>query len=136
MAARGQTTVVVDMSGTQFCDSAGLSVLVRAHKQALAQGGGLRLVLPATGTVPRIFTLTGLDQVIPHFTSLEQALAQVPEGRARPGVHAIVAAHKHATAAGTQLRLVAPGVLRILTLVGVDQLIPIHPTLETALDVA
>jgi anti-sigma B factor antagonist len=49
------------------------------------------------------------------------------------GVNAIIAAHKQAKAAGTQLRLVAPGVLRILTLVGADQLVPIYPTLETAL---
>jgi anti-sigma B factor antagonist len=83
-AARGHTTVVVDLSGTQFCDSAGLTVLVRAHKQSLAAGGELRVVLPASGTVPRIFTVTGLDQLIPHFTGLEQALAEVPDGRARP----------------------------------------------------
>jgi anti-anti-sigma factor len=74
-AVRGHTTLVADLSGTQFCDSAGLNVLVRAHKQALAQGGELRLVLAADGTVARLFTLTGLDRVIPHFGSLEQALA-------------------------------------------------------------
>ena len=61
-AARGHTTLVVDMTGTQFCDSAGLSVLVRAHKKALAQGGGLWLVLPASGAVPHVLALTGLDQ--------------------------------------------------------------------------
>ena len=83
-AACGHTTVVVDLTGTLFCDSAGLTVLVRAHKQALAEGGGLRLVLPASGSVPRIFTLTGLDGVIPHFTGLEQALAQLPAGRVWP----------------------------------------------------
>ena len=83
-ASRGQATFVVDMTGTQFCDSAGLTVLVRAHKQALAGGGELRVVLPASGSVPRIFSLTGLDQWIPHFTGLEQALAQVPDGRVRP----------------------------------------------------
>jgi anti-sigma B factor antagonist len=83
-ATRGYTTLVVDMTGTQFCDSAGLTVLVRAHKQALAGNGELRLVLPASGSVPRIFTLTGLDQLIPHFTGLEQAVAQVPDGRVRP----------------------------------------------------
>jgi anti-sigma B factor antagonist len=83
-AARGHTTVVVDLAGTQFCDCTGLHVLVRAHKQAQAEGGGLRLLLPASGPVPRIFTLTGLDRVIPHFTSLEQALAQVPDRRVRP----------------------------------------------------
>jgi anti-sigma B factor antagonist len=83
-AARGHTTVGVDMTGTQFCDSAGLTVLVRAHKQALAEGGGLRLILPVDGSVPRIFTLTGLDQLIPHITGLDQAVAQVPAGRVRP----------------------------------------------------
>jgi anti-sigma B factor antagonist len=83
-AARGHTTVVVDLTGTEFCDSAGLTVLVRAHKQAMAEGGELRVVLPARGTVPRIFTLTGLDQWIPHFTGLEQAVAQVPDRRVRP----------------------------------------------------
>jgi anti-sigma B factor antagonist len=82
-AARGRTTVV-DLTGTQFCDSAGLTVLVRAYKQALATGGGLRVVLPVSGPLPRIFTLTGLDRVIPHFTGLEQALAGVADARAWP----------------------------------------------------
>jgi len=49
------------------------------------------------------------------------------------GVHAIIAAYREAAAAGTELRLVATAVLRILTLTGVDQLIPIYPTLEAAL---
>ena len=74
-AACGHTTLVVDMTGTQFCDCAGLAVLVRAHRRARAGGGGLRLVLPVGGSVPRLFTLIGLDRVIPYFTGLEQALA-------------------------------------------------------------
>jgi anti-sigma B factor antagonist len=49
------------------------------------------------------------------------------------GVHAIIAACRHPAATGTELRLVATAVLRILTVVGVDQLIPIYPTLEAAL---
>ena len=82
---RGHVTVVVDMTGTQFCDSAGLRELVRAHQRAVAEGGELRLVLPADGAVPRVFTVTGLDRLIPHFAALEQALAQVPAngGRSR-----------------------------------------------------
>jgi len=83
-ATRGHSTVVVDLTGTAFCDSAGLTVLVRAHKQALADGGGLRLVLPADGTVVRVLTLTGLDRVIPYFATLGQALAQVPAAALRP----------------------------------------------------
>jgi anti-anti-sigma factor len=38
-AARAHATFVVDMSRTQFCASAGVAVLVRAHTRALADGG-------------------------------------------------------------------------------------------------
>ena len=42
-AAHGHAAIVVDMTGTRFCDSLRFRVLVRAHRQALAEGGGLRL---------------------------------------------------------------------------------------------
>ena len=74
-SAHGRGTLVVDMSGTQFCDSSGIHVLVRAHKRAQAEFGELLLVLPAT-TVLRVFAITGIDRVIPNFSSLEDALAQ------------------------------------------------------------
>lgn len=75
---RGHATVVVDMTGTKFCDCAGLTELVLAHKRAVRAGGGLRLVIPAGGVVLRVFTVTGLDRLIPRFAALEQALAQLP----------------------------------------------------------
>jgi anti-sigma B factor antagonist len=78
--ARGRGTLVVDMSGTQFCDSSGIHILVRAHKRALAAGGELLLVLTAA-TVLRIFAITGIDRIIPSFPSLAEALAQVPAAR-------------------------------------------------------
>jgi len=77
-AARGHTTVVVDMTRTQFCDCSGLGVLVRAHKRALGEGGGLRLVISADGEVIRIFTLTSVHRFIPCFGSLQEALLQRP----------------------------------------------------------
>jgi anti-sigma B factor antagonist len=89
-AAHGDTTVVVDMTDTKFCDSAGLSVLARAHKRALEAGGELRLVIPASGAVFRVFTLTSLDRFIPRFGSLQEALPQrpaaapIPPARPRP----------------------------------------------------
>jgi len=49
------------------------------------------------------------------------------------GVQAIIDVRNQTAATRTQLRLVATAVLRILTLVGIDQLIPIYPTLEAAL---
>ena len=74
-AVRGHATVVVDMTRTHACDTAGLHVLVRAHRRALAHGGELRLVAPRPD-VRRLFAITGLDRVIRHFTSLAEALAQ------------------------------------------------------------
>ncbi len=75
---RGHATVVVDMTRTRYCDSAGFSALVAAHKWALAEGGGLRLVIPADSRVLRIFTVIGLGRFIPRFDSLYQALPPRP----------------------------------------------------------
>ncbi len=77
-ASRGHTTIVVDMTRTEFCDSSGLGVLIRAHKRALEEGGELRLVIPAHGAVFRIFTLTSLHRFIPRFDSLPEALLERP----------------------------------------------------------
>jgi anti-anti-sigma factor len=46
-AGHRHPTIVVDMTRTRLCDPAGLNVLIRAHMQALAAGGGLRVVIPA-----------------------------------------------------------------------------------------
>jgi anti-sigma B factor antagonist len=72
--------VVVDMTSTRFCDSAVLHTLIAAHKRAQAEGGELRLAIPADGTVPRIFALMCLDRLIRCFASLEEALATTPPG--------------------------------------------------------
>jgi anti-sigma B factor antagonist len=85
-AANGHTTVVVDLTRTRFCDSSGLNVLAGAHRRAVDEGGGLRLVLPADGAVACALALTTLDGFIPCFPSLDQALAsQVPPMGPRPG---------------------------------------------------
>lgn len=44
-----------------------------------------------------------------------------------------VEAHNQTAATHTQLRLVASAVRRIITLIGVDQLMPVYSTLEAAL---
>jgi anti-sigma B factor antagonist len=81
-AAHGRGRLVVDMARTQFCDSSGLHTLLAAHKRAQAEGGELLLVISAT-RVLRIFAITGIDRVIPNFTSLDQALAQTPANGSR-----------------------------------------------------
>ena len=73
-AALGPGTLVVDMTRTQFCDTAGLHALVGAHRRAAVEGGAV--VLAVSGqAVLRILALTGLDTLISSFTSLEEALA-------------------------------------------------------------
>jgi anti-sigma B factor antagonist len=74
-SADSPDTLVVDMSRTQFCDSSGLHTLVAAHKRARAEGREILLVIPDT-PVLRVFTITGMDRVIPTFTTLDEALAQ------------------------------------------------------------
>lgn len=84
---RGQARVVVDMTRTRFCDSAGFSALMAAHRRGLAEDGGLRLVIPAGSRVLRIFTVIGLGRFIPRFARLEQALSPEPAA-AGPWAHA------------------------------------------------
>jgi anti-anti-sigma factor len=98
-AARGSRTLVVDLAQTQFCDSAGLNVLVRAHKRAQADGRELLLVIGAAAVL-RIFAVTGIGRLIPSFPSLEQALAQAPAvpNLSPPGVLAAAPAPPAATA--------------------------------------
>jgi anti-sigma B factor antagonist len=74
-AARGHGALVVDMTRTRFCDCAGLHTLLAAHKRAQAEDGGLLLIIRGTSAL-RVFELTGLDRVIPSFTSLDEAVAQ------------------------------------------------------------
>ena len=81
-ASRGRGTIVVDMTRTRFCDSSGFSALVAAHQRALAEGGGLRLVIPDGSRVLRIFTVIGLGRFIPRFASLDQALPAAPAAAA------------------------------------------------------
>ena len=82
----GHGTLVLDMTQTQFCDSSGLHTVLAAHKRAQAEGGELLLVLSAA-PILRVFAITGVDRMIPNFTSLDQALAQTsadgPDGHRR-----------------------------------------------------
>jgi anti-sigma B factor antagonist len=73
-ACRGQSPVVVTMTGTRFCDSSGVRALALAHKRAVAEGGDLLLVIPADAPLLRVFALTGIGRLIPHLADLNEAL--------------------------------------------------------------
>jgi anti-sigma B factor antagonist len=86
-AADGLGTLVADMTRTRFCDSSGLHTLLAAHKRAQAEGGELLLVIPSAAVL-RVFAITGIDRLVPNFTSLDEALAHTSpggsNGRGRP----------------------------------------------------
>jgi anti-anti-sigma factor len=65
-------TLVVDMTGTSFCDSASLAMLIRASQRAAARGCRLRLA--ASGTVRRLLRLMEADLLIEVFPTLAEAL--------------------------------------------------------------
>ena len=86
-AANGHRTLVVDMTRTRFCDASGLHALAAAHQRTQAEGRELLLVIPGTAVL-RVFALTGMDRVIPNFTTLAEALAAADRRDDQPGLAA------------------------------------------------
>src|SRR5581483_5386198 len=81
-AARPGTDLVVDMTRTSFCDSAGLHALIGAHRRARAEGRQVKLAV--TGAeVRRLLALMALDRLIPVCASLDQALVRPSAGAVR-----------------------------------------------------
>lgn len=73
--------VIVDGTALTFCDSSGIGGLIRLYQGVSEAGGALRLAaLP--GSVARVVTLTGLDQVMTMHPDVADALAA---GRAGSG---------------------------------------------------
>ena len=71
-ASQDLPTLIIDMSGTTFCDSTGVQAIVAAYRQAAATGTGVRLVATE---VLHMLTFVGVDQLIPIYPDLEAALA-------------------------------------------------------------
>ncbi len=70
----GTTRIVVDLSRTQFLDSAAMAMLVSLMKRARQAGGDVRVVEPADESVRRILRLTRLDLVLNLRPSCDEAL--------------------------------------------------------------
>jgi anti-sigma B factor antagonist len=75
LVASGRSRIVVDILGVSFLDSSALGVLVGGYKRVSTMGGYLRVACPA-GPVAEAFRITGLDRVLPMYTSVQNATAQ------------------------------------------------------------
>ena len=80
---RSPSTLIVDMSGTTFCDSAGVNALVRAYKRACACGAVMRLVVTAP-SVRRVLAITGVDSLVDVYPSVAAALTDEPSQSRKP----------------------------------------------------
>lgn len=74
VVAEHASLVIADMTATTFCDSAGVTALVRAVRQANASATGLRVAAAAPG-VTRVLAITGVDRLIEIYPSVAAALA-------------------------------------------------------------
>ena len=74
----GALGLVIDMTTTTFCDSAGISAITRAVRRAAANDGTIRLAV-ASPAVLRVFDLVGLDRLIDVYPDASAALASLPE---------------------------------------------------------
>ena len=69
--------LVVDMTQTTFCDSAGVRAIMLTHRQAAAADCELRLVI-GSPAVTRVFTIIGAGQLVPIHPDLASALDPAP----------------------------------------------------------
>ena len=72
----GKTAVVLDMTGVEFIDSTGLSVLLNGMRLITQRRGRLALVC-TNPTVLRLFQITNLDKTFDIFDDRPQAIAHV-----------------------------------------------------------
>jgi anti-sigma B factor antagonist len=71
---RGAALVIADLTSTVFCDCAGARQFVLADNYAYAQDAQIRFVIPGRNML-RVLTLTGLDQLLSVYPSLDAALS-------------------------------------------------------------
>jgi len=71
--------LVADMSKTNFCDSSGVSALVRAFRRADASGQAMRFVV-STPAVQPVLSITGIDRLVRVYPSVAASLGD-PNGQ-------------------------------------------------------
>jgi anti-anti-sigma factor len=81
---RGCHQLTIDLERVSFLDCAGIRVLVDARRRVQAHGGSVRLVRPRP-PVWRVLALTGMTEVFPIDTFLEEALTTELLDRKTPG---------------------------------------------------
>ncbi|MEU6404285.1 STAS domain-containing protein [Streptomyces sp. NPDC046985] len=74
VAFDARTGVVLDLSGLDYCDSTGLTLIIKAHHRAEAAQCPFVVAGP-NGDLTRVFEVTGLDQFLTVRADTGQAVA-------------------------------------------------------------
>jgi anti-anti-sigma factor len=69
--------VIVDLTGTSYCDVAAVRMLLRLQADAAAAGGQLRMAIPA-GPVRRVLELLGVDGQLDLYPTVLEAAVGPP----------------------------------------------------------
>jgi anti-sigma B factor antagonist len=81
---QGAALLIADMSTTNFCDSAGVSALVRTFRQVSTGTSSMRLVV-STPAVQRVLSITGVDRLLDVYPSVAASLAGPAGHSGQPG---------------------------------------------------
>ncbi|MBB0245921.1 anti-sigma factor antagonist [Streptomyces alkaliphilus] len=69
--------LVLDLSGVEFLESGGLSVMIELYRRLHRKGGSLRLAA-VPEWLRQVLETTGLEQILPAHFDVPAALAAVP----------------------------------------------------------
>ena len=70
---KGQTPVVIDLSGVAFMDSTGLAALISGLRVTRQAGSDLRIA-GAASQVLSVLQMTGIDRVIQPYANINEAI--------------------------------------------------------------
>jgi anti-sigma B factor antagonist len=73
LAATAKRRIVVDLTGVDFMASIGIRALIANAKAQYQQGGKMVLVVGDNATVAKTLAATGIDALVPMFTTLATA---------------------------------------------------------------
>ncbi|HVT68761.1 MAG TPA: STAS domain-containing protein [Trebonia sp.] len=74
----GAHALIVDMTGTEFCDSAGMHALIRASQRAAANKTQMRIAIAYTAVL-RVLELTAVDRLLDVHPDVSSAIASLPD---------------------------------------------------------
>ncbi len=83
LASDLRARIVLDLTHLDFCDCTGLSVLLRAHRRFVENGGWLRLSAPRP-TIHKTLRITRLARVLVCYQSIAEAFDDPPAAWPRP----------------------------------------------------